>query len=386
MFFRVILFVWDFVLDLAAVSRMTDDEKDLEILLLRQQLRIVERKQERGPQIPRWQKVPLVALVLRLKQKASHSRQALEDSVRLFKPATVLGWHREIVRRKWTYQQKNQSGRPPIDAELEQWILRVARDNPGLGYDKLKGELRKLGFKVSPTTIRIVLQRHGIPPAPERSRSGSSWRTFLTHYKEQFLACDFLTVETLTLQSLYVLFFIEHATRRVYLAGCTAHPDAAWVSQQARQMTWELHDRDLPMRYLIHDHDTKFTGLFDTVFESEGIEIVNIPFEAPNANAIAERWVRSVREECLDRVIILNERHLRRVLSDYVAYYNARRPHQGIEQDSPLGLELRHLRVRSVIETCSAGSSVTTIERLPDTHFPRRLVFAPYGIIRPLYG
>jgi putative transposase len=259
--------------------------------------------------------------------------------VRLFKPATVIGWHRELVRRKWTFKQKSQPGRPPIDAELEQWILRVARDNPGLGYDKLKGELRKLGFRVSPTTIRIVLQRHGIPPAPERSRSGSSWRTFLNHYKEQFLACDFLTVETLTLQTLYVLFFIEHATRRVYLAGCTAHPDAVWVAQQARQMTWELHDRDLLMCYLIHDHDVKFTGLFDTVFESEGIEIVNIPFEAPNANAIAERWVRAVREECLDRVIILNERHLHRVLNEYINYYNARRPHQGIEQDSPLGLK-----------------------------------------------
>jgi putative transposase len=318
MFFRTILFVWEFLLDVLAVSRLTDDEKDLEILLLRQQLRIVERKQERGPQIPRWQKVPLVALVLRLKQKARQSHKALEESMRLFKPATVIGWHREMVRRKWTYQQKGQPGRPPIDAELEQWILRVAQDNPGLGYDKLKGELRKLGFKVSPTTIRTVLQRHNIPPAPERSRSGSSWRTFLNHYKEQFLACDFLTVETLTLQTLYVLFFIEHATRRVYLTGCTAHPDAAWVTQQARQMTWELHDRDLPMRYLIHDHDTKFTELFDTVFESEGIEIVNIPFEAPNAYAIAERWVRSVREECLDHLIILNERHLRRVLREYV--------------------------------------------------------------------
>jgi transposase InsO family protein len=338
MFFRVILFVWEFVLDVAAVSRMTDDEKGLEILLLRQQLRIVERKEERGRQIPRWQKMPLVALALRLKQKASYSRQALEDSMRLFKPTTVIGWHREIVRRKWAFQQKGRSGRPPIDAELGQWILRVAQDNPGLGYDKLKGELRKLGFKVSPTTIRTARQRHGIPPAPERSRSGSSWRAFLNHYKEQFLACDFLTVETLTLQPLYVLFFIEHAARRVYLAGCTAHPDAAWITQQARQMAWQLEDRALPMRYLIHDHDTKFTGFFDTVFESAGIEIVNIPFEAPNANAFAERWVRSVREECLDRVIILNERHLRRVLIEYIAYYNARRPHQGIDQDSPFGL------------------------------------------------
>ena len=249
---------------------------------------------------------------------------------------------------------KNQGGwvkdphSPPIDAELEQWILRVARDNPGLGYDKLKGELRKLGFKVSPTTIQIVLQRHGLPPALERSRSGSSWRTFLNHYKEQFLACDFLTVETL-----YVLFFIEHATRRVHLAGCTAHPDAVWVAQQARQMTWDLHDRDVPMRYLIHDHDTKFTGMFDAVFESEGIEIVNIPCEAPNANAIAERWVRSLREECLDRLIILNERHLHRVLTEYIAYYNARRPHQGIDQDNPLGLELASaegsIRYRNVL-------------------------------------
>jgi transposase InsO family protein len=339
MVFRVILFVWDFVLDLAAISRMTDDGKDLEILLLRQQLRSAERKQERGPQIPRWQKVPLVAIVLRLKQTTSDARQALEDSVRLFKPATVLGWHRAIVRRKWTFRQEHQPGRPPIDVELEQWILRVARDHPGLGYDKLKGELRKLGFKVSPTTIRIVLQRHGLPPAPERSRSGRSWRTFLNHYKEQFLACDFLTVETLTLQTLYVLFFLEHATRRVYLAGCTAHPDSAWVSQQARQMTWELQEHDSPMRYLIHDHDTKFTGLFDSVFEAEGIEIIDIPFEAPNANARAERWVRSVREECLDHLPILNERHLRRVLTEYIAYYNARRPHQGLDQDSPLGLE-----------------------------------------------
>ncbi len=117
----------------------------------------------------------MAVVAVRLKQKARHSRQALEDSIRLFKPATLINWHREIVRRKWTVQQKNRLGRPPIDAELEQWILRVAQDNPGLGYDKLKGELRKLGFKVSPTTIRIVLQRHGIPPAPERSRSGSSW-------------------------------------------------------------------------------------------------------------------------------------------------------------------------------------------------------------------
>jgi putative transposase len=159
-----------------------------------------------------------------------------------------------------------------------------------------------------------------------------------TIYQKHSRACDFLTVETLTRQTLCVLFFIEHATRRVYLAGCTAHPDAAWMAQQARQMTWALDFRALPMRFLIHDHDTKFTERLDTVFESAGIEIVNIPVEAPNANAIAERWVRTVCEKCLDRLILVTEGHLRRVLAEYVVYYNARRLHQGIDQDSPLGL------------------------------------------------
>jgi putative transposase len=330
--------VWEFVLDVVALSRMAESEKDLAILLLRQQLRSAERQQARGPQIPRWQKVPLAALAVRLKQTAQRARTALADSVRLFRPATLISWHQAIVRRKWTFQRPAQPGRPPLDAELEDWIIRSSRENPGLGYDKLIGELRKVGFKVSATTLRSVLQRHGIPPAPERAGSSSSWRTFLQHYKDQFLACDFFTVETLGLTTLYVLFFIEHGTRRVYVAGCTAQPTEAWVVQQARQIPWALEERAPSIRYLIHDHDTKFTARFDWVFESTGVEMVSIPFAAPNANAFAERWVRSIREECLDRVMILDEHHLWRVLSEYAAYYNARRPHQGIEQDSPLGL------------------------------------------------
>ena len=191
------------------------------------------------------------------------------------------------MRRKWIFKQGSRPGRPPIDSELEGWILQVAGDNPGFGYDKLEGELRKIWFAVSATTICTVLQRHGIPPAPQRSRSGSSWRVFLKHYKQQFLACDFFTIETLTLKTLYALFFIEHGTRRVHFAGCTAHPNGGWVTQQARQMTWEWQEHETPMRYLIHDHDTEFTGAFDIVFEAEGIEIVNIPYQASNANAIA---------------------------------------------------------------------------------------------------
>jgi putative transposase len=151
----------------------------------------------------------------------------------------------------------------------------------------------------------------------------------MTHYKEQILACDFFTIETVFLRTLYVLFFIELGTRRVHFAGCTAHPNGAWATQQARQMAWALEERDVPIRFLIHDRDSKFTEAFDTVFVSERLTIIETPIKAPNTNAYAERWVRSVREECLDKLLILNETHLRRVLRAYVAYYTDERPCQG---------------------------------------------------------
>jgi len=343
MIFRLVLFVWAFVLDLAAVSRLTKDEKDLEIVLLRQQLRIVERKQARGPHLPRWQKVPLAALAMQLKDKAADTRARLEESLLLFKPETVVGWHRALVRWKWTFkQQRQRGGRPRTPAGIEALVIQLARENPRWGYKRIAGELRKLGIKRDPTTVKHILERHGIPPAPRRRRT--SWRTFLNHYKQQMLACDFLTVETLGLQTLYILFFIELGTRRVHLAGCTAHPNRDWVTQQARQLTWELQDRHpdaKPMRFLIHDRDAKFAHSFDTVFRSEGMKIVLTPYRAPKANAVAERWIRSLRNECLDHLLILNQRHLRRVLTEYAAFYNRARPHQGLDQEIPIPDEER---------------------------------------------
>ena len=159
------------------------------------------------------------------------------------------------------------------------------------------------------------------------------------------LACDFLTVETLGLQTLYILFFFHLATRRVFVMGCTAHPTSAWVTQQARQLIWELGENHLSIRFLIRDRDTKFTTTFDTVFQSEGVEIIRTPFRAPNANAYAERWVRTLREECLDRIIVLNQFHLRRVLTEYSQYYNKRRPHQGLEGATTLPFDVPALDV-----------------------------------------
>lgn len=184
------------------------------------------------------------------------------------------------------------------------------------------------------------MKRQHVPPAHERAKQGSSWGQFLSHYREQFLACDFFTVETAWLKTLYIFVFIEWGSRRVHFAGCTAHPTAEWVTQQARQLTWTLQDEQKSMRFLIRDRDAKFTASFDTVLAVEGIEIVRTPYRAPRANAFAERWIRSVRAEVLDRLLILSEAHLRRVMLEYVEYYNRARPHQGIEQRCPIPIEL----------------------------------------------
>jgi putative transposase len=200
-----------------------------------------------------------------------------------------------------------------------------------------------LGYEISDETVGNILKRHAVPPAPKRKPS-ASWRHLMTHYKDQILACDFFTVETLFLKTIYVLVFIELGTRRVHFAGCTAHPTRAWVTQQARQVMWELEDREPRIHFLIRDRDTKFTSTFDTVFRSEGIHVIRTPVRAPNANSYAERWIRSVREECLDKLLIFNETHLRRVIRDYIAYYNTARPHQGIGQGMPIP--------RSPADTC----------------------------------
>ncbi len=274
--------VFSLLLDLIWLRGRAAADKDVEILLLRQQLRILQRKQPHPPRISRWEKLTLVVLAGRLTTLTSRARARLGHVVLLFKPDTLLKWHRELVRRKWTFK-KTPLGRPPIGPELEALLLRLAQENPTWGYGKLEGELGKLGYAIGRSTIRDVLKRRRVPPAPEGSRRGSSWRTFLVHYKAEVVACDFFTVETAWLKTLYVLFFIELGSRRVHVAGCTANPTSAWVTQQARHMSWKIQDGDVPIRFLIHDRDTKFTPTFDSVFKSEDVTIVRTPVRAPNA-------------------------------------------------------------------------------------------------------
>lgn len=319
----------------------SEQAKDLEILLLRRQLAILERRMEKPVRLSRGEKLLLVVLAVKLKATTGSTIKGLADLIRIVQPQTVFKWHRALVRWKWTFRQKHPGGRPRTDRKLEALVVRLARENDW-GYDKIQGELLKLGFEISDETVANILRRYGILPAPERIPS-LSWRHLMSHYKEQILACDFLTCETLFLKTLYILVFIELGSRRVYFGGCTAHPNNAWVTQQARQLIWELDAQGRQVHFLIHDNDAKFTDAFDTVFRSENIHVIPTPLCAPNANAYAERWVRSVREECLDKLLILNEGHLRRVLRDYVAYYNTARPHQGIHLQTPIPRKLSTL-------------------------------------------
>jgi transposase len=327
--------VFSTIFNFITIGRISSLEKDLEILILRQQLSILKRKLNSPIKPNRIEKMTLAVLTNKIKQTSHQSSNKLRDVIRIFQPETVLRWHRELVRKKWNFPHKNKGGRPSINKGLENVVLRLARENPRWGYGKIQGELIKLSIKISQSTVRNILDRHGIQPAPVRNGS-IGWRNLMTHYKEQILACDFFTIETIWLQTIYVLFFIELGTRQVHIAGITTKPNEIWISQQARQLVWELSDREKPLRFLIHDNDRKFSKAFDAVFESEGFHVIHTPFRAPNANAYAERWVRTIREECIDHILIINTNHLRRVLVEFSDYYNASRPHQGIDQQTPI--------------------------------------------------
>jgi putative transposase len=244
-----------------------------------------------------------------------------------------LRWHRDLVKQRWTHPGQRTAGRRTAP-ELRRLVLRLASENSSWGYRRIHGELAGLGYLIAPSTVWAILKRTGIDPAPRRD--GPTWRQFLAAQAQGILATDFFCVDTLLGQRLYVLFFAEHATRRVHLLGITANPSGTWVAQQARNFLIDLGDRVASFTLVIRDRDSKFTSVFDTVFTSEGIRILRTPVRAPRANAIAERWIGTVRRELLDRILIVNRCHLEHVLTDYVAHFNQHRPHRALHQAAPL--------------------------------------------------
>ena len=248
-------------------------------------------------------------------------------------PATLLAWHRRLVARKWDYTSRRRPGRPSTTTSVRKLVIRMAADNPGWGHRRVQGELVKLGHQIAASTVWQILHDAGIGPAPRRS--GPIWKEFLIAQARGILAANFVHVDTVLLRRLYALIVVEHGTRRVHLAGITAHPDGAWTTQAARNVLMDLGQRVASVKFLIRDRAGQFTSSFDAVFTAEGIRILRSPPQAPRANAICERMIGTLRRELLDRLLIVDEHHLRRVLTEYLRHYNAARPHRALGQLTP---------------------------------------------------
>ena len=259
-------------------------------------------------------------------------KKALEEVATIVKPDTILAWHRRLVAKKFDGStQRKAPGRPMIDQELEALIVRMAKENRSWGYDRIVGALANLGLTVSAQTVGNVLKRHSIAPAPER-KTTTTWKEFIRTHMDVLVATDFFTAEVWTLGGLvtyYVLFFLHLGSREIHVAGITPHPNEAWMVQVARNVTMEEWGFLAPGQYLIHDRDTKFCAAFQHLIDDAGVERVVLPPRSPNLNAYAERWIRSVKEECLSRVILFGEASLCPVLNEYVDHYHQERNHQG---------------------------------------------------------
>jgi putative transposase len=338
---------------LALLAR-SDRAKDAEILILRHQVAVLQR-QVKTPRLS-WADRAVLAALARLLPGSQLRQLRL-----IISPRTVLRWHADLVRRRWACPRRS-PGRPRTAQVIRALVLEMADDNPGWGYRRIHGELIGLGYKIAPSTVWQILKDGGIDPAP--TRSGQTWPAFLAGQATTILATDFFHVDTVFLRRLYVLFFIEHGTRHVHLAGITAHPTGEWVTQQARNLLMNLEDHADAFKFLIRDRDTKFTAAFDAVLTAVGGRIIKAPVRAPRANAIAERWVGSARRECLDRMLITGERHLRLVLGGYIDHYDMHRPHRSLQQNPPAGRiqppaevtgmrVLRRDRLSGLIRECS---------------------------------
>ena len=248
-------------------------------------------------------------------------------------PDTLLTWHRKLIARKYDGSERRGPGRPPVMEQIRSLVVRMATENRDWGYTRIRGALANLGHRVARGTIANILKQHCIEPAPEHLKK-TTWREFLQAHWEVLAAADFFTVEVWTRSGLVrvvVLFVIELSTRRVEIAGITTQPDQAWMTQIARNLTDGVDGFLVGKKYLIHDRDPLFTQEFRETLGVAGVGVVRLPVRSPNLNAYAERFVRSIKESCLDRMILFGERSLRRATREFLAHYHRERNHQGLD-------------------------------------------------------
>ena len=311
---------------LAFVSGLVNQELLLRNEYLAAENRILRAQLPRRLRLSDAERSTLAEIAKRL------GRKALKDIARVAKPDTLLAWYRRLVAQKFDGSlNRAYPGRPRVSLEVETLVVRLARENRGWGYDRIVGALANLGYPVSDQTVGNILRRHNIAPAPERSRT-TTWKEFIRSHMDVLAGADFFTVEVLTWRGLvtyYVLFFIEVTNRRVSLGGITRHPDSCWMAQVARNASMQDTGYLNGCRYLLHDRDKKFCREFREALEVSGVKCIPIPPRSPNLNAHAERWVRSIKEECLTKLIVFGEHSLRRVVSNFLEHYHQERNHQG---------------------------------------------------------
>ena len=313
------------ILGLAVLLSRKDMTKDAELLVLRHENAVLRRHTGRIRYEPA-DRVWLAALARLLPRRCW-------TEIFPVTPATLLAWHRRLTTSKYDTSNSRKPGRPPTVPSVARLVIRLAKENPLWGYRRIHGELTKLGIAVAPSTVWEILHTAGIDPAPRRA--GPTWRQFLHAQAAGIVAVDFLHVDTVLLKRLYVLVFIEHGTRRMHLGGVTANPTGEWTVQQARNLAMSLGERFEDIKFLLRDRRSNFTASFDSVFQATGARILRAAVQAPRMNATCERLVGTLRRELLDRVLILGERHLSAVLTEYQAHYNTARPHQGIGHRTP---------------------------------------------------
>jgi len=333
----------------ARLSRRDATAKNVEILMLRHQLAVAQRRtppRELQRKLS-WADRAWMALLAQLLPHDHRARLRL-----IVTPGTLIRWHRDLLRRRWARRsRRKRPGRPPTHHRIRSLVLRLARENGSWGYRRIHGELAALGIQVAPSTVWEILTAAGIDPAPRRD-SGPSWTQFLRSQAEALLAADFVVIDLLDGTKVYVLAVIEHASRRVRVLGATKHPVGSWVAQQARNLVMELEEAGVLARFLIHDRDASFCAAFDQVLTDAEITVIRSAVRAPRMNSMVERWFRSLRAELTDRTLIWNITHLRQLLHEYETFYNEHRPHRALGQAAPMRplpnelVNLETLRVR----------------------------------------